>query len=77
MAQLVLDQHNPVPYKPGGVAYDYNPSSGEAENRRTINSNGHLRPSYLRSSRIAWETGGSQKTHQTKIKPQNPTPKTQ
>lgn len=36
MAQLVLVQHNPAPYKPGGAAYNYNPSSGEAENMRII-----------------------------------------
>lgn len=36
MAQLVLAQHNPAPYKPGGAAYNYNLSSGEAENMRIV-----------------------------------------
>lgn len=29
MAQLVLAQHNPAPYKPGGAAYNYNPALGK------------------------------------------------
>lgn len=76
MAQLVLDQHNPAPYKPGGVAYNYNPSTGEAENRRTKfkRSSSAKLPREFQASlgdrRVSKNTPNKNKT--PKPNPQNP-----